>query len=196
MKTIARRIGIPCFVLAFAVAAAIDTFPETWGMKIPIRSDVNRALSWLGLQQGDWSLFAPNPIIHEGMVVGEILDASGNTAIWTSTEWAKASIWEKFYRFRHLNYSQRVVRNPGASKDLADYLKRSIPDREKAIPTIRWSEDDEPLMSDSIHPPIRQIVLHHHLKRMIREPDEPRPSHADILWGKNIEFLVRRDYEP
>ena len=196
MNTIARRIGIPCFVFVFTVAVAIDAFPESWGIKIPIRSDVNRALGWLGLQQGDWPLFAPNPLIREGIVVGEILDASGNTAVWTSTDWAKASVWEKFYRFRHLNYDQRVVRNPDASKDLADYLQRSIPEREQAIPTIRWAEDDEPLMSDPIQPPIRRVGLYHHLQRMILTPDEPRPRHADIVWGKNIEFLVRRDYEP
>ena len=81
MNTIARRIGIPCFVFVFTVAVAIDAFPESWGIKIPIRSDVNRALGWLGLQQGDWPLFAPNPLIREGIVVGEILDASGNTAV-------------------------------------------------------------------------------------------------------------------
>lgn len=134
--------------------------------------------------------------MHEGIIVGDILDDHGNTAIWSSTDWSKATVWEKFYRFRHLNYTQRVIQNSDSSKDLADYLQRSIPEREKVMPGIRWSDDDDPLISNPIQPPIRQIALYHHLQRIILSQDEPLPRQSEILWGQKSTFLVRREYAP
>jgi len=196
MRTVVRKIAIAVFVFSFAVAIAIDTFPEAWAVRFPIRRHVHHVLTCLGLQQGDWPLFAPNPRISDGLLVGEIQDANGNNGIWTSSDWSKVSAFEKFYRFRHLNYSQRVGRNFDASNDLADYLQRSIPDREGAIPGIRWTEDNEPVISSPIAPPIRQISLYHRLRQFHIAPDEPLPAKSEIVWIQRSTFLVRRDYKP
>lgn len=196
MKMVARRFAIPLFVLMFASAIAIDTYPKNWAYRSPLKETVHGILGALGLQQGDWPLFAPNPRIRTGLIVGEILDGEGNTALWVSTDWAKASVWEKFYRARHLNYLQRVIQNSTASTDLADYLHSAIPHRERVEPGIRWTEDSEPKMSDPLVPPVRQIVLYHHLRRIILAPGEPLPSSSDIIWSQKSTFLVKRDYEP
>jgi hypothetical protein len=194
--SIARRLVIAAGTMLFAAAIAIDTLPESMTLSLPFRSAVHRALGRLGIQQGDWPLFAPNPRIRTGILVAEVFDHAGNNALWTSTDWSRASVWDKFVGARHLNYTQRVMRDNEACIDLVDYLRRSIPDREPVTAGLRWTEDFQPQASLPIDGPLREISLYHHLQRIVLSPGEPLPSQSEIIWTEKSTFLVKRVYEP
>jgi hypothetical protein len=193
-STSIRIIAIRIFVIIFAAVVAIDTLPDAWTQRFPFRMGLHRCLAYLGLWQGDWPLFAPNPTLRNGWIVAEIRDEAGQQAIWVSTDWSKASIWQKFSGARHLNYHQRVVLTPEASRDLADYLQRSIPDRETAVPSPRWNEAFELLPPSPLEPPVREVALYHHRHSLNLAVGEPIPEESEIVWSQKSTFLVKREY--
>lgn len=185
---------IQAFVLVFAVAVAVDVTPDSWVPHSVIRAKVRYGLSYLGLAQGEWSLFAPNPGMRTGFIVGEVRDGSGNIALWTSPDWSKEGIVAKFLSFRHLNYYQRAVLSEEASNDLADYLQRAIPTREKVEPGIRLTDDLTLVPSAPIIPPIKHIILHHHHPLINLAYEEPIPKPTELVITETDRFLVKRDY--
>lgn len=189
-----RVLGIRIFVLMFAVAVAIDTLPDAWTPRSSLRKNLHRCLAYLGLWQGDWPLFAPNPTLRNGWIVAELVDKNGNQAVWVSTDWSKATVWHKFYGARHLNYHQRVVLGPEASRDLADYLQRSIPGRETATASPRWDDDFELLPPTPIVSPIREVSLYHYRQSLNLAVGEPIPEESEIVWSQKNSFLVKREY--
>lgn len=188
--------AIRVFVLMFAAAIAIDTFPDAWSTRFALRSRVQSVLAILGLAQGDWPLFAPNPGMFHGYVVGDAIDGQGNTAFWTSPEWPKASAWQKFVDFRHMNYYHRVIGTKEGASDFADYLLRSIPDRESVQPGFRWTEDEGILRSEPIVPPVREITLYHREERINISYEELPPDPSEIVTSLTNTFLVKREQSP
>lgn len=181
-------------VIVFATVVAIDALPDRWMANSSIRRNTRSGLGWLGLAQGEWSLFAPNPAMRKGYLVGEVKDHEGNTAVWKSPDWSEESVTNKFLRFRHLNYYQRVVLHPGASIDLADYLHRSIPDRETVQPGVRWTEELTLAPSAPLVPPVGQVILYHHHPLINLAYEEPIPDRSDMVISETDRFLVKQDY--
>ena len=185
---------IRAFVIVFAIAVGVDVIPDSWVPHSGIRTRLRRGLGYLGLSQGEWSLFAPNPGMRTGFIVGEVRDGAGNIAVWKSPDWSQESIAAKFLKFRHLNYYQRAVLNQKASNDLADYLQRSIPTREKVEPGIRLTDDLTIVPSDPIVPPIKQVILHHHHPLINLAYEEPIPKPTELVTTETVRYLVKRDY--
>jgi len=185
---------IRAFVIVFAIAVGVDIIPDSWVSHSVIRTHARRGLGYLGLAQGEWSLFAPNPGMRTGFIVGEVRDGAGNIAVWKSPDWSQESIATKFLKFRHLNYYQRTVLNREASNDLADYLQRSIPTREKVEPGIRLTDELTIVPSDPIVPPIKQVILHHHHPLINLAYEEPIPKPTELVTTETDRYLVKRDY--
>jgi hypothetical protein len=87
----------------------------------------NRIQSYLdciGLWQRPWTLFAPDPRKDLAWLSADISAREGATSRWSSPLWSEASVYDKFFGFRHLNYYNRF-RDPliqSVSDDLADFL--------------------------------------------------------------------------
>lgn len=192
MKKIATRL----LAILFCVFVAIDVTPESYSFASRPKALVHRILVPLGLAQGDWPLFAPNPVLNNGVLVAELTDRSGNPATWTSIDWQEASVWTKFYRFRHMNYQQRLPNTYTAASDFADYLLRAIPAEESAVGSIRWSPDNQMLEPAAIEPPMREIKLYKYRNTMVLEEGQPLPKIDQTQWSTQISFLVRRESQP
>lgn len=127
------------FVLVLAAAWTLDALPQDVPGKAPLRPIAVTILRPLGLETGPWSMFAPDPTVDNAWLTATRADtASPNNLsfaaaipepIWSSPQWADVPAWEKFYRFRHLNYSNRIrlPANRAAARDLARYLDRQYP---------------------------------------------------------------------
>ena len=191
-----RSLAIRWFVALWGLAIAVDTLPTSWKSLQPIKTPVNTALNALGLAQGDWQLFAPNPILRNGTVVAEVTDSQGQMAIWSSPDWSRSSTWQKFYRFPEMNYFHNISNNLDACADLADYLQQAIPEREEAVPTLRWSDTNELLPPAPLVPPLVQVKLDAHPQRMILLDGAPLPKLSETIWSYQIHFLVAREYSP
>ena len=192
MKKNAIRLG----AILFCVFVAIDVIPESYSLASRPKAWVHSVLVPLGLSQGDWPLFAPNPVLNNGVLVAELTDHSGNPATWTSVDWQEASVWTKFYRFRHMNYQQRLPNTYTAASDFADYLLRAIPAEESAVGSIRWSPDNQMLEPAAIEPPMREIKLYKYRNTMVLEVGQPLPKIDQTQWSTQINFLVRRESQP
>ena len=196
-----KRIAIRSF---FAIACAlitIDTIPKEWFPVTNFQDFIHRALDRTGLSQGSWPLFAPNPVLNNGVLIAEATDNNSQTATWSSIDWTQANAWEKFYRFRHMNYLQRLPNNALAAGDFAHYLLLAIPDRETAIPNVRWSEDNQMLEPQPITPPLQEVRLYHYRDRMSLPEgtpgiDYPFPPKDETVWSTQIGFMARRAREP
>ncbi|MFN7731334.1 MAG: hypothetical protein ACK5OB_05500 [Pirellula sp.] len=184
------------FALLAMIAMAIDTTPGSTKLLNGIQGPVNDALNTLGLAQGDWPLFAPNPSVRNHRLLAELRDANDHPATWSSPEWTRASIWEKFYRSRDMNFYQRLGRNVHASSDFADYLHRAIPVRESATPSIRFDDQYEVLPMVDLAPPIQSIRLYEYQRRLLLTPGEPLPDVANTNWTNHSVLLSQRKYDP
>ncbi|MEI8212034.1 MAG: hypothetical protein WCI02_07785 [Planctomycetota bacterium] len=193
-----HAMAIRLFVIGAMLCIAIDATPRVFKSQSlrSIKVRVNTTLRYLGLSQGDWPLFAPNPSVDNPRIVAEVLDGENQKGTWSSPEWSRSSIWEKFYRFRHMNYYQRVGRNVQASSDLADYLHRSIPDRETIIPSIRFDADYELLPPAEFVPPIRAIKVYEYKRRLLLNDGEPLPNQAETNWTNHSQLAAQRKYHP
>jgi len=191
-----KKHSIRLFSLFFCAAVAIDTIPRAYSIADLPKSWIHPLLVRLGLSQGDWPLFAPNPVLNNGVLVAELTDSQGNPATWTSTDWQQASAWKKFLRFRHMNYQQRLPNTHLAAIDFADYLLGAIPETESATGVVRWSQDNELLEPAPLTPPMRDIKLYKYRNTMLIEQGEPLPTLEQTYWSTQINFIVRRESNP
>ena len=53
----------------FCASVAIDTIPESYSAFSGIKAWIHPPLVALGISQGDWPLFAPNPVLNNGVIV-------------------------------------------------------------------------------------------------------------------------------
>lgn len=185
---------IRVFVLLFSIVVAVDVAPDSWVSHSTFQRHLRLGLECLGIAQGEWSLFAPNPGMRTGFIVGEVLDREGNSAVWKSPDWSREGVVTKFFKFRHLNYYQRVVLSQDASIDLADYLHRSIPNQETVEPGIRLTETLNIVSSDPLVPPVSRVNLYHHHPLINLSYEEPIPAPSERVTSETDRFLVKRDY--
>ena len=196
-----KRAAIRWFVAIVGVCIAMDTIPRERFPASEMQDWLHRQLDRLGLSQGSGPLFAPNPALNNGILVAEVTDRKGDSATWSSIDWAQADPWVKFVRFRHMNYLQRLPRNAIAAGDFAEYLLRAIPEREKVIASVRWSEDNEMLPPVELDAPLREVRLYHYRDSMVLGEgvagvDAPLPPQCQTVWSTQIGFLARRPREP
>ena len=183
---------IRLFVLVMFLSIFLETIPSFITAFDPVKKPLNRVLQHLGLAQGDWPLFAPNPVLNNGTVEADILDDNEQHFRWRSPDWSTQSVSEKFLMFRQMNYFQRLPRNHLACEDFADYLLQAIPSKESVTPALQF----DPMLTDnsqSVTLPLRQVNLYHARLYMELRDDEMLPSYEDTIWSCQINFLVQRN---
>ncbi|MEM9656743.1 MAG: hypothetical protein AAF961_00145 [Planctomycetota bacterium] len=190
-----RRRAIGGLVVLLSGLVALDVLPTTYPPLLNAREHASRLLDRLGLWQGPWTLFAPNPIVRNGWLSASVLHEGRRRTVWRSPYWADDSAWEKFYRFRHLNYYNRLdlPRNAAGLEDLADYLMRNLPPQEN----LRAVEPVVGLpLTASVgqggRPALRSLDLYRNRLQMQLPADEPLPPRDETVWTSSSELVMRR----
>jgi hypothetical protein len=180
----------------------------------------------LGISQGEWSLFAPNPTLNNAWFSAELYAPDGTLTTWNSTYWGTASGTQKFREFRMLNFSNRLSRrDPLARDDFADYVARKmlgpqtravvLPAKgihaasESTDPTGRYSSEADfgasslPAsgLSESSSVvadslPRWRLVLYRSQLQMTLPADGTFPSRDETVWISSSQQLVEREYLP
>ncbi len=122
------------FVLAVCLLITVDACPLTsWNAMVKL--PVARLMDWIGLRQGTWAMFAPNPVLSNRWVSAQMKTQTGQTLIWDSPLWARASIWDKFVQFRHVNYYSRINQTwcIPAAHDYLNYKFHNAPEPLESI---------------------------------------------------------------
>lgn len=118
------------FVIALVPLLVIDTLPwAAWRAEKPKRF-VQQITMRLGLWQGEWSLFAPNPSVNNYWLTADAKNSRGEEFQWMTPYWPTVGAVEKFRQFRYLNYYNRLnlLQNRIANQDLAEYLSHTLGD--------------------------------------------------------------------
>lgn len=179
MATDERRRSVTlAFCLMLMSIMFLDVLPrDVPGLK-GIKSVLNAGLNRIGLWQGPWTMFTPDPVIGNGWFSAELTLSDGSTVKWDSPYWADKSTWEKFVRFRHVNYYNRLYlpANSAGIGDLQDYLARSL-----------VGPDSPPVVSCEMSRTRLQLLL---------PEDGSLPLPDENEWVFTAEPYGRRNYQP
>jgi hypothetical protein len=93
-----------------------------------LREMLDPLIDALGLWQGQWELFAPDPDSINVRVVAVVEFEDGETAQWRSPEWQEMSVAAKFRHFRMAEYVDGIRKDPnrGAWPALANWVARQV----------------------------------------------------------------------
>ncbi len=158
-----------------AIGLAVDVCPPVWLGNSKAKLVWSEWLSRVGLWQGQWSMFSPDPVLNNAWIVAEFEEADGTTTEWISPNWREAGTVEKFIRFRELNFFNRLYidRNAPAWNDFADWLKATqAPASTKLIRLTRNQFRMSPIIDDQL------------------------PAQEETTWILSSDFLLERSYTP
>ncbi|MCA9128630.1 MAG: hypothetical protein KDB22_16195 [Planctomycetales bacterium] len=121
------RPAIRLFALVWFVALAIDVSPGQFAWCVAAKRWLSPVLNRIGLWQGEWPLFAPDPILNNAWLSADLYAPDSTLQTWNSTYWGTEGTWDKFYRFRHMNYDIRIAfaKKP-VIEDFADFVARQM----------------------------------------------------------------------
>ena len=146
-----------------------------------LRERLDLYVDAVGLWQGQWELFAPEPDKINVAVVGIVEFADGETSEWRHPDWGELGPLGKFRSFRLMEFTDGIRRdaNSGAWRTFAEYVVRTHPH-----PTNAYV------------PPTRVSLWRHYV--VIPQPHEPLRPIADpfILSERELFFTARLEYSP
>ena len=137
-------------IVCFVALGLIDATPITSAAHARLKDAVDPFLDKIGLWQGDWRLFAPDPRSINVTVSARFI-GDGTSLEWSSPDWRELSLPEKFFLVRHTKFYDglRLDENSGAWAAFAEYRLRQLPPsvREGVVrlELIRsWKETPDP----------------------------------------------------
>ncbi len=121
-----RRFAIRWFVVVVSAVMAFDVYPSEFFAWPDLKRKFNQSLSLVGLEQSQWRLFAPDPGLHAWWFEAEIDFHTEPSIKWVSPQWPLETNWAKFYRFRELNYYDRLGQTPNeeALNDFTHWIRQ------------------------------------------------------------------------
>jgi hypothetical protein len=192
-----RRIAVRWFMLVITAFIAVDAGPGAFPVVARAKQVVSPILTRIGLWQGEWTLFAPNPAINNAWVSAEIRDPNGELETWNSTYWAGTSGWERFRGFRYINYSNRLpTQDQAVADDYADYLARQL------ISPTAQPLNLSPDASSNASPPTQtpaeawKLSLFRSQLNLSLPEDGSLPPRDEVLWISTSKNLAIREYLP
>jgi hypothetical protein len=208
-----KKTWVRLLILVLPIIIAIDAAPRTVPGIDFLQYHLTPPLRFLGLWQGRWTLFAPNPVINNGWISAEIygvqkLNDQGymekETLTWNSPYWNRYSSWEKFYRFRHVNYYNRLpYREQEAANDFAEYLYRQLaspPVQAVSVgaPLRRAGEPATGIEWEAAGIPANSVEVHLYLNNLniIMPDDGTLPLHDEETWMSVSRNLTIRKIQP
>ncbi len=169
-----RRRFYQCLFALIAALMIADAMPASFQWFSIPKQAARYCLQRAGLWQGEWSMFAPDPVINNGWFSADIELASGDIEHWDSPYWAEKGSLEKFRRAREMNYYNRLGLpwNLCATDDFADYLLRN---------------------SKS---PARSIKLFKNQMQFRPDSEGRFLSHDETEWMFSTEIVTRKSAQP
>ncbi len=191
-----RRFWVRLSFLVIASALILDVCPW-WPLLNRPKQALSSVLNRIGLCQGEWPLFAPNPIVDNGWFSADLTDKEGNRFTWNSPHWVQTNSWDRFYKFRHLNFYNRLhlLHNAPAVNDFSDYLARTISTdpKNRTVDITTELPKSEPNPSDRSSP-VREVKVYKISKLMMLTEEGTLPTRDETIWTLRTELLSKKEY--
>ncbi len=206
-----KQCSVRLLVLVLPVVIAIDALPTMIpGIDFP-KYYISPVLRSVGLWQGEWTLFAPNPSINNGWISAEIdgipsISDPSTTEIltWNSPYWSRVTSWEKFYRFRYVNFYNRLpFREQDAANDFSEFIAReTLGSRLSASRVAPLRRAGEPATEGTALLPVGpekldiEVRLYHNNLTIILPEDGSLPSRDEETWMAVSRNLTIWKFQP
>lgn len=189
-----QRAIVRLFFVAIVLITLLETLPSSMNGRsldglILAKESLSILTKRLGLWQGEWPLFAPNPVLNNAWVSADLSTPGGETIHWNSTYWATASSWQKFRHFREINYFNRMpFRDSPVANDFADYVARQeLGNNFQALDFLPDTDVRQPLWT---------LELNRNELNMSSPAEGPLPTRDETVWIVTSLWLATRRYEP
>lgn len=106
-----RLYFLNAFIALIVAAVIIDTLPQS---PFALREAISPTLVRLGIKQGSWDLFAPEPDHINTRIRAEITYRDGERRDWQGPDWTKVSTWEKWVGHRRFEWYDHAILQPNA----------------------------------------------------------------------------------
>lgn len=110
------RVATNLFIIATIVFISVDTLPlgdshfKNWSIHQPIKEARvalrQKVLNPLGLWQGIWALFCPDPVRYSEWLSADLTFPDGQQKTWMSMNFTEMDFWEWKRQNRMINYVQ------------------------------------------------------------------------------------------
>ncbi len=160
MSPLPPRYLLNAFIALIVAVIALDTLPQSPGA---LRRNLTPILARLGINQGYWNLFAPDPDRANTRLKAEITYRDGEKRTWHGPHWSTVSIWEKWAGHRRFEWYDHIALQSGAPaweswcRHLARTTRPDLPDADRGAEVqVFYSEAITPPAEDKPWPSIRQ----------------------------------------
>src|SRR2546429_3395639 len=119
-------------IAAILMIVVIDTLPQS---PSALRQAIGPIAARLGINQGLWTLFAPDPDRTNTQLKAEITYRDGERRQWQGPKWRQVSAWEKWIGHRRREWFDHIISQTAAMAwdPWCRYLARILrPDFENA----------------------------------------------------------------
>lgn len=219
-----KRIAVKIFVLVLVSVIAVDTAPvsmvandQPLSFIYEIKVRLRPVLRAIGLWQGEWQLFAPDPVLSnswwtieaKGPLAAELRatddQLSGTLQLtdgysWNTPFWGEVSALEKTYKRRHVAYFRRMSDFPRVVvRDYMDYwVRERLGDRIKPIKEQLSDSDNGdgvPIEAGSFEEPAElELVIYRNEMKLAFPDDGALPNREETTWMSVTENYVHRRY--
>jgi len=117
------------FIFALLFLLLVDALPCTHDGHKRVKDFIDPVVDRLGLWQGNWRLFAPDPDHMNTWVEAKVTFSDGSIWRWETPDWRKRGHLEKFVQGRHPKFwdAFRLDKRKGVWPHVADYAARIAP---------------------------------------------------------------------
>lgn len=215
-----KRTTIKLFVLALFTLIAIDTAPvgmssdaKAFSLVYQIKVKLRPYLRAVGLWQGEWQLFAPDPVLSNnwwtiearGEMASELRDElsqsnkpTGATYSWNTPFWGDVSAFEKTYKRRHVSYFRRLSDFPRmVVRDYMDYwVRQRFGDRLRPLEDQPSEYENGVPTSDKTfdEPADLELIVYRNEMKLAFPDDGSLPNREETVWMSVTEKYVHRRY--
>lgn len=154
-----RRYFLNAFIALIVAIIVIDTLPQSPGA---VRRSLTPLLTRLGINQGYWDLFAPEPDRANTRIKAEITYRDGEKRTWNGPDWSTVSIWEKWAGHRRFEwYDHAVLRSAAPAweswcRHIARVARPDLPDADRGAEVqVIYTESITPLAAERPWPSLR-----------------------------------------
>ncbi len=216
------RIAIKLFVLVLGTVVAIDTAPVgmvasdgPFGLVYELKVRLRPYLRAVGLWQGEWQLFAPDPVLSnnwwtieaKGKLAAELANEDGiyvagtqpnEQFSWNTPFWGEVSALEKTFKRRHVSYFRRMSDFPRmVVRDYMDYwVRQRFGDRVRPMREQPSEyENGVPLADKTFDEPADlELIVYRNEMKLAFPDDGSLPNREETVWMSVTEKYVHRRY--
>jgi hypothetical protein len=100
-----RFYAVNALIAVIVAMVLLDTMPAT---PKAVRAKLTPVVQCLGIHQGEWNLFAPDPDKVNTKFHAEITYRDGERREWEGPDWGQVSAWNKWVGHRHVEWCDHV----------------------------------------------------------------------------------------